>query len=150
MRRTIIVGVALLSGIAGAHARAPGKYDDLIGSRGRPRDPAIHQTGLDFFYNQTGADRNRPDTPAFKKGLLHRGNRWLSAGMAPPPSASPNSSPYVIYNQDSKDPTVGWHWEGGSRVCRSDCDNPEIPGSGFTCRNVVSMGVATRKCTRQN
>ena len=39
----------------------------------------------------------------------------------------------VIYNRDSKDPNVGWHWENGMRTCTHDCENPEAPGSGYTC-----------------
>jgi hypothetical protein len=151
MLRTIVVCAALLSGVAGAQAdQAVMKYYDLVRPHRRPRSDAIHQADLDYCYNQTGADRNLPDTPAFKKCMLGRGYRWLSTGVAPSSSAPANSSSAVTYNRDSKDPTVGWHWEGGSRVCHNDCDNPEIPGSGFTCNNVVFMGMATRKCTREN
>jgi hypothetical protein len=57
-----------------------------------------------------------------------------------------SSSAVVTYNRDSKDPNVGWHWEGGMRVCHQDCDNPEIPGSGYTCRNVQAFGMAMREC----
>jgi hypothetical protein len=56
------------------------------------------------------------------------------------------SSGVVTYNRDSKDPNVGWHTEGGMRVCHQDCDNPEIPGSGYTCRNVQAFGMAMREC----
>jgi len=52
----------------------------------------------------------------------------------------------VTYNRDSKDPNVGWHWENGMRTCHQDCDNPEIPGSGYTCRNVSVLGMAMREC----
>jgi hypothetical protein len=150
MRRTIVVCAALLSGVAGAQAdQAVMKYYDRVRPHRRPRSDAIHQADLNYCYNQTGADRNLPDTPAFKKCMLGRGYRWLSTGVAPSPSAPANSSSAVTYNRDSKDPTVGWHWEGGSRVCHNDCDNPEIPGSGFTSNNVVFMGMATRKCTRE-
>lgn len=58
----------------------------------------------------------------------------------------PNTSGTVTYNRDLKDPKVGWHWEGGMRVCRQDCDNPEIPGSGFTCKTVTWMGMSAREC----
>jgi hypothetical protein len=150
MRRIIAVCVALLGGIAGTQADQPVmKYYDLIRSHGRPRSDAIHQADINYCYDQTGADRTLPDTPAFKKCMLGRGYRRLSTGVAPTPSG-PTGSSSVIYNRDSKDPSVGWHWENGSRVCHNDCDNPEIPGSGFTCSNVVVMGMATRKCTRQN
>jgi hypothetical protein len=56
----------------------------------------------------------------------------------------------VTYNRDSSDPNVGWHWEHGMRVCHQDCDNPEIPGSGYTCRNVQAFGMAMRECDSGN
>jgi hypothetical protein len=62
-------------------------------------------------------------------------------------SAAPHSSSDVVtYNRDSKDPNVGWHWDGAMRVCHQDCDNPEIPGSGYSCRNVQVFGMAMREC----
>jgi hypothetical protein len=60
--------------------------------------------------------------------------------------SSSQSSNSVTYDRDSKDPNVGWHWEGGMRSCSNDCDNPEIPGSGYTCKNVQFMGMAMREC----
>lgn len=61
-----------------------------------------------------------------------------------------SASGVVTYNRDSADPNVGWHWEGGMRVCHQDCDNPEIPGSGYTCRNVQVLGMAMRECDSGN
>ena len=52
----------------------------------------------------------------------------------------------MTYNRDSKDPSVGWHWDGSMRVCTNDCDNPEIPGSGYTCYNVQAFGMPMREC----
>jgi hypothetical protein len=52
----------------------------------------------------------------------------------------------VTYDRDAKDPNVGWHTQGGMRVCTQDCDNPEIPGSGYTCRDVNILGMAMREC----
>ncbi len=60
------------------------------------------------------------------------------------------SSSVVTYNRDSKDPNVGWHTQGGLRVCTEDCDNPEIPGSGYTCKNVNVLGMAMRECDSSN
>ena len=109
---------------------------------GRPLSEAVYQANLDFCRNQTAGGRGRgDDTPAFKKCMATRG---LSTQDDPTPS------PVITYNRDSKDPAVGWYWENGSRVCHNDCDNPEIPGSGFTCSDVVRLGMATRKCTRRN
>lgn len=63
-----------------------------------------------------------------------------------PAPTSQSSSGVVTYNRDSPDPNVGWHWQNGMRVCHNDCDNPEIPGSGYTCRNVQAFGMAMREC----
>jgi hypothetical protein len=57
-----------------------------------------------------------------------------------------NPSGTVTYNRDSPNPNIGWHTQGGMRVCSQDCDNPEIPGSGYTCRNVTWMGMKAREC----
>jgi hypothetical protein len=62
----------------------------------------------------------------------------------------PDASHSVTYNKDSPNPAIGWHWENGMRVCHNDCDNDEIPGSGFTCSDVTVMGQAMRQCSRQN
>jgi hypothetical protein len=64
--------------------------------------------------------------------------------------SQPSASGVVTYNRDSADPNVGWHWEGGMRVCHQDCDNPEIPGSGYTCRDVQALGMAMRECDSGN
>ena len=61
-----------------------------------------------------------------------------------------SASGVVTYNRDSADPNVGWHWEGGMRVCHQDCDNLEIPGSGYTCRDVQALGMAMRECDSRN
>ena len=63
--------------------------------------------------------------------------------------AAAASEGIVTYNKDSRDPNIGWHDDGhGMRVCTQDCDNPEIPGSGYTCRNVQVMGTTWRACDR--
>jgi hypothetical protein len=61
-----------------------------------------------------------------------------------------SASGAVTYNRDSADPNVGWHWQGGMRVCHQDCDNPEIPGSGYTCKDVQVLGMAMRECDSGN
>ena len=58
----------------------------------------------------------------------------------------PKANGTVTYNRDSPNPNIGWHWEGGMRVCHQDCDNPEIPGSGYTRKNVTWMGMSAREC----
>jgi len=64
--------------------------------------------------------------------------------------ASHSSSSTVTYDRDSKNPNIGWHTQGGMRVCTQDCDNPEIPGSGYTCRDVQVLGMAMRECDSSN
>lgn len=67
------------------------------------------------------------------------------------PRAKPRQSDGVItYDRDSPDPNIGWHWDHGMRACSQDCDNPEIPGSGFTCRNVRLFGMDWRECDKDN
>lgn len=143
MKRSLIILLALGASIAGATAQTfEMSYRDLIRPHGRPRSDAIYQSNLDYCYARTGASRTAADTPAFKKCMLTRGYRWLSTRIERPRSAS------VTYNQDSRNRAVGWHWEGGMRTCHEDCDNPEIPGSGFTCRNVVWLGMPMRDCSQ--
>jgi hypothetical protein len=56
-------------------------------------------------------------------------------------------SGYTVYDLDSPNPNIGWHNDSnGMQVCHHDCDNPEIPGSGARCHDVVVMGMAMREC----
>ncbi len=57
------------------------------------------------------------------------------------PIPKSDDSDVVVWDKDSKDPNIGWHTENGIRVCRHDCDNPEITGSGARCHNVTVMGM---------
>lgn len=147
MKWIVPVAAMLIAGAAATRAEAAGEtYYDLIRPNGHPRPEAVWQAALDYCYNQTGADRTARDTAEFRQCMLGRHYRWIY--YRPVGAASP--SPSTIYNKDSKNPAVGWHWEGGNRVCHNDCDNPEIAGSGYTCTNVVWMGQPTRKCVRSN
>ncbi len=78
--------------------------------------------------------------------FLSSGVLGAAAATAHAHKASSSSSGAVTYNRDSKDPNIGWHWENGMRVCHNDCDNPEIPGSGYTCYNVQAFGMPMREC----
>ena len=73
-----------------------------------------------------------------------------AVGSIPAAGTPSGTAGSITYNRDSKDPAIGWHWEAGNRVCHQDCENPEIPGSGYTCSNVVWLGMPTRKCMRSN
>ncbi len=67
------------------------------------------------------------------------------------PARPPQSSNHeVTYDRDAKDPNVGWHTQGDMRVCTQDRDNPEIPGSGYTCRDAKVLGMAMRECDSSN
>jgi hypothetical protein len=142
---SIAISVALMGGLTAAYAATNDTYYDLVRPNGRPRSDAIFDADLNFCYGQTGASRNRQDTPAFKKCMLGRKWRWKSVKTVRSPSSGA-----VTYNRDSPDPNVGWHWRGGMRVCTQDCDNPEIPGSGYSCRNVNVLGMAMRQCDSSN
>ena len=62
-------------------------------------------------------------------------------------SASHALSGTVTYNRDSKDPNVGWHWEGGMRASATTIATirkfraPAIPA-----RNVQAFGMPMREC----
>ena len=142
---SIGISAALMCGLAAAYAGTNDTYHDLVRPNGHARSDAIFEADLNFCYGQTGASRYSQDTPAFKQCMLGRKWRWESVK-----TVRNSSSNGVTYNRDSPDPNVGWHWQGGMRTCTNDCDNPEIPGSGYTCKNVQVLGMAMRECTSSN
>jgi hypothetical protein len=77
--------------------------------------------------------------------MLARRWRWQSYTEAK--AASGGALGTVTYNRDSPRPE-GMHWENGMRSCHSDCDNPEIPGSGYTCKSVTVLGMPMRDCSQ--
>jgi hypothetical protein len=102
--------------------------------------------GIALSTNALAAAENSQTTassPAANAALQHSKKQ---ATHARKPQASRSSST-VTYNVDSKNPNIGWHTVNGMRVCTDDCDNPEIPGSGYTCKNVNVLGMAMRECT---
>jgi hypothetical protein len=136
-----VVSISCAMAFAGA-AFAGDNYHDLVRPHGQARSDAAFDADLDACYAQTGASRSQPDTPAFKTCMLGRRWRWQSYTK---PKAAPGT---VTYNRDSPNPNVGWHWQNGLRTCHSDCDDPEIPGSGYTCKNVTVLGMPMRDCTQ--
>jgi hypothetical protein len=136
-----VVSISWAMAFAGA-AFAVDNYHDLVRPHGRARSDAVFNVDLNACYAQTGASRSQPDTPAFKTYML--GRRWRWQSYTKPKAASGA----VTYNRDSPNPNVGWHWENGLRTCHSDCDNPETPGSGYTCKNVTAFGMPIRECTQ--
>ena len=72
----IAIAVALMCGLAAAHAGTSDTYYDLVRPNGHPRSDAIFDADLNFCYGQTDASRTSQDTPAFKQCMLGRKWRW--------------------------------------------------------------------------
>jgi hypothetical protein len=87
-----------------------------------------------------------PATPPYKACMAR--HDWKFSHATRLPAAQPSST--IVYNRDSPNPGIGWHWENGMRTCHYDCDNPRIPGSGYTCRDIDYMGRPTTECTKSN
>jgi hypothetical protein len=78
-KRSLVVAVALLFGISGAHAYTTmDNYYDLVRPNGQARGDATFQADLDSCYAQTGSSRYRQDTPAFRQCMLGRSWQWKS------------------------------------------------------------------------
>jgi hypothetical protein len=107
-------------------------YKDIRRPNGHARDMAAKQADFSACGYPGSSEVPARDFPKFNTCM--RAHGWVIDHVVPDPS------PTVVYNRDSKDPNVGWHWEGGMRACHNDCDNPEIPGSGFSCKTVAFMG----------
>jgi hypothetical protein len=88
----IFILIALMCGLAEAHANTNDEYYDLLRPNGHARNDATFQADLDFCYGQTGASRYRQDTPAFKQCMLGRNWRWQSVRMTRSPSRSGSGS----------------------------------------------------------
>jgi hypothetical protein len=150
MKRAGVASIAFLTLITAARADVVGHqlYYDLIRPGGHNRGQGPFDAARQFCDQQTGQAPGTPDpdSSAYRKCMLSQHYKWLSVNYTTPPSLPAS----VTYNRDSPNPAVGWHTLGGVRVCHNDCENKEIPGSGYTCSNVVWLGMATRKCEKQN
>ena len=113
---------ALLLGSAGAHA-ATLIWDDTHRPARSDGEFQMIGNGCD---QEVGAQHGTPSA-AYKACMGRHGYRFK---RLKPSARTPG---VVTFDRDSKDPNVGWHWENGMRSCSHDCDNPEIPGSGYTC-----------------
>jgi hypothetical protein len=87
-----------------------------------------------------------PATPPCKACMAR--HDWKSSHATRSPAAPPSST--IVYNLDSSNPAIGWHREDGMRTCHYDCDNPRIPGSGYTCRDIDYMGRPTTECAKSS
>jgi len=142
MQRIIIASVFLFGTALAAQASTlvfndshnPSRSDYVLQSDGAACD------------REAGVQRGVP-TARYRACMRRHGWIYGHVAKSPRPRAA---SGVVTHDRDSRDPDVGWHWENGMRVCRHDCENPEIPGSGYTCRNVTAFGMAMRECSRQN
>jgi hypothetical protein len=85
-------------------------------------------------------------TAQYKACMAQHDWKFLRATKSP--VKQPSST--IVYNRDSPNPGIGWHWENGMRTCHYDCRNPRIPGSGYTCRDIDYMGTPTTECTKTN
>ncbi len=85
MKRAILAAAILFAAMPAARADID-NYRDLIRPNGHARSDAVFNAAIEFCYAQTGANRNRLDTPAFKTCMRGRGYRWLSGRSTPQPS----------------------------------------------------------------
>jgi len=146
MKRLVIAGVIVLASVLSAHAgQMEYKWYDTIRPNGHKRPDAVSYANL-ATCNARFGEQTDGLSPEFKACMEGQGYRLVSARM----HGIPASNNTVTYNRDSHDPSVGWHTENGFRVCHSDCDNPEIPGSGATCSNVTVMETPIRQCVTHN
>ena len=140
MKRLLVAGALMFATVLHANAdQMVYRWYDTIRHNGHKRPDAIgnaNRAKCDAEYGEQTAGL----APEYKACMERLGYRLVSATRRSTPSST------VIYNRDSRDPNVGWHTEGGMRVCHNDCDNPEIPGSGAVCKDVEFMGTAMRKC----
>jgi len=148
MKRFLIASAVLLSTLASASAdQVRFHWHDTIRPHGHKRSQAIFDTAVNSCNERAGV-QDESVSPAFKACMRGYGYRYMYSRLERTPAPKRDRS-VVTYNRDSADPDVGWHNEAnGFRVCSHDCDNPEIPGSGFTCRNVEVMGMPMRQCDK--
>ena len=100
-------------------------------------DAALQADGR--LCDRTVGVQKGPATRTYKKCMLKHDWKFSHA-------VRDAASSVTVYDHDSPDPDIGWHWEDGMRTCHNDCENPEIPGSGFTCRDTDFMGIPSREC----
>jgi hypothetical protein len=145
MKRIVIVAALLVSAAVQAHAdQLTVRWYDTIRPHGHKRPDAVGMAAVSACNQRVGEPDQGYIPEAFKDCMRGFGYRFMSDTL------NRSRQPTVIYNRDSRDPSVGWHTENGMRVCHNDCDNPEIPGSGAVCKNVDVMGTTMRQCVTEN
>src|SRR5262245_28057967 len=121
MKRLALLSCLLL-GCASAHAATLVWSDTHKPARSHGEFKSIGNT----CDQEVGVQHGRPSA-AYRQCMGRFGYRFSHL------EADSKAPRVVKFDRDSKDPNVGWHWENGMRTCSHDCDNPEIPGSGYTC-----------------
>jgi hypothetical protein len=158
MTRTILASMLLLGAVVNAQAdHKVFNWHDTIRPGGHKRGDAAFDADVNYCNGVAGVQSTYV-TAAYKACMRGRGYSYQSTKTARDhaptqtrggPLYTRNRDGSVTYNRDSPDPNVGWHTRGGVRVCTQDCENDEIPGSGYTCRDVRLFGGA-RECVSQN
>jgi hypothetical protein len=114
-----VFGLISVATAPAAQAASLDDYYDLVRTNGQPRSEAVFQTAPNDCYNQTGASRYQPDTPAFKACMLGKSFRWQYVTTVPTPP--PASAPRVAANASRTyiDPHTGMVCSdfGGVAVC---------------------------------
>jgi hypothetical protein len=147
MKRTIVTSIILLAAVVNAQAHNY-IWEDTR-KPARPNGDAAVTRDAASCDAQVGA-RTRAPSAKYRKCMASHGWRLNHIHWDKPAPRSRSASEVTVWDRDSPNPNVGWHWRNGMRVCTQDCDNPEIPGSGAVCRNVNVMGMRMHECVRSN
>jgi len=147
MKRFVIAGFFVLCAAAAHADQLYVNWYDTIRPNGQKRPDAVSKAALAYCDRTVGVQYTSV-SPAYQACMATRGYRFVSAHLEKSaPIATRNSNGSVTYNKDSPDRSVGWHTDSfGLRECTYDCDNPEIPGSGYTCHDIDFFGMRGREC----
>lgn len=107
-------------------------YKDIRRTGGHKRSAAEFRADLRACAKEAGVPYNAdmPDPPDFKACMLKRGLKWQ----------------YTRRNTRKPEPRQRTGWHNG--VCEYDCDNPEAPGAGYTCKRHTVGNVVYRYCVK--
>jgi hypothetical protein len=147
MKRTIILAALVVINSAAQAQNYKNIWDDVRSPwRDNSEIDAAVQADARTCDAEVG-ELHGPATPQYKSCMAR--HDWKFRRVITSSAKQPSSST-IIYNRDSPNPGIGWHWEDGMRTCHYDCDNPRIPGSGYTCKDIDYMGRPTTECTKTN
>lgn len=147
MKRIIIIAALVVISSAAEAQNYKNVWDDVRNPwRANSEMDAAVQADARTCDAEVG-ELHGPATPQYKACMARHDWKFSNASKS---SATQPSSSTIVYNRDSSNPGIGWHWEDGMRTCHYDCDNPRIPGSGYTCKDIDYMGRPTTECTKTN